>query len=206
MKQIKMIDPTYVFGKPVLQASEVRTISIASDIIEETQSWSVAHKADLVAQTEAERVQAFAEAYSDGMAEFVHAAEAYQNATQRLGDKLTFLVRKSVHRLLEIWPPEQLLEASIGPVLSEIERGAEISVSIHPDRSAVLRDVIANIANPRVSISVNEDPGLTQADCIIFTPSEVINVSINVLVDQLIEGLGDFISLADAAQQEESCD
>jgi flagellar biosynthesis/type III secretory pathway protein FliH len=203
MKQFKILDPASLPTSGVIRAEDLDAMIVASDIIAATEDWAAQQREDLVRHIEVERISAYADAYAEGLIELLDAAELHRTATSLMGDKLNFLVRKSVHHVLEQWPPEEMLKASISPVLADVEKEGEITISVHPSRTSDLRKALATFIDDDLAVSLSEDPLLSVTGCVIYTPSDVINVSVDVLVDQLIEGLSGYLKLAETAQQEE---
>ncbi len=206
MRRIEILDKGTVPGSGILRSTEFASISKSDDIIRNTQSWASARRAEIEAKLQEERKAALARAYEEGLSGFLTARNGYFEATRKLSEKLEFLLQKGLSRVLGDLAPNDLLQATLAPLISDLERQGEVRLQVHPTRVAMLRAFLAErLADPG-AFAVISDASLDEPDCVIFTQSEIITVSIPVLVDQLMIAMAQYLELAVAAQREDTGD
>lgn len=203
MKRIDVLDKGAVPNGGILRSNEFSSMSASDDIIRNTQTWAAARRREIEQKLEKEREDAIAAGYREGLQGFIEARYAYVQATSKLGDKLSFLLRKSLHRMFDAWMPEEILKATLAPVLSQLERQADVSIQVHPKSGGVLRDFLSEQVKDMNAFKIVENLGLDEGECVIFTQSEIIDMSRTVLIDQLMTAMSEYIDIAAAAHQEE---
>ena len=203
MKRIEVIDKAGVPRGGILKSNEFSSMSTSDDIIRSTQSWAASRRREFEQKLELERQQAITAAYQEGLAGFFEARDQYVQATQKLSQKLEFLLRKSLNRLFGVWMPSGIIEATLAPLLGDLGRQSDVSIQIHPNSAAKIKGFLATHLNDPNLFRIFEDRSLDEAECTIFTQSEIIDMSRTILVDQLMTAMSHYIEIATAAQHEE---
>jgi flagellar biosynthesis/type III secretory pathway protein FliH len=206
MRRIEILDKGSLPGSGILRSTDFASISKSDDIIRNTQSWAAARRAEIEAKLQEERKATLTRAYEEGLSGFLAARDGYLEATHKLSEKLEFLLLKSLDRLLGTLPPKDLLQATLAPLIGDLERQGEVRLLVHPTQVAMLRTFLAERLSDPGAFAVMSDASLDEPDCVIFTQSEIITVSIPVLVEQLMTAMATYLELAVAAQREDSSD
>jgi flagellar biosynthesis/type III secretory pathway protein FliH len=203
MRRLEVLDTGAVPDGGILRSTDFTTMSKSDDIIRNTQSWAAARRAEIEQKLEEERKEVLAAAYREGLSAFVEARDGYAQATDALAQKLEFLLHKSLHRVLGVWPPKEILQATLAPLLSDLERQGDVRLLVHPNQVVALRAFLDGHVRDLGAFAVVADPSLDEPDCVIFTQSEIVTLTIPVLVDQLMTAMSQYVALAVAVQREE---
>ena len=206
MRRIEILDKGAVPESGILRSTDFSSISKSDDIIRNTQAWAAARRAEIEDKLREDCRATLARVQSEGLSAFFNARDNYIDATRKLSEKLEFLLRKSLHRALGASPPKEILQATLAPLLTDLERQGEVRLQVHPNQVVGLRDFLDRQLSDPAAFTVVSDPALDEPDCVIFTQSEIFTVSIPVQVDQLMLAMAQYIELAVAAQQEETGD
>lgn len=196
MKSIKLLDPSVLQGVDFVGVEQLRELEAASRVIETAELWAAAHREAAVEDIEAERVAAFEKAYLDGLAGFEAAVGTVEKEVVRMSDKLLDLLKKCLDHILSETPTDEVIRATIEPIIRSVVPNQTLSLAVHPKRQADVEKAIvqfSNIQDRGLSIEITPDESLTETECLLFTEAEVIDASIPLIIDQLVAAVADHI-------------
>ena len=189
MRQLKTLDPHGLDGLWVLRAAQVHALFSADDILRQTEIWRAEQESALTARIDADCAQARGMAYHDALGELRQAVAAYRDAVTALDQRLEGMLHTCLLHLLGQTPPHEVMRAALRPVLAALHADDDVVIAVHPGRVADLRAALADlsdIALARPWISIEPVETLTESRCVIYSRSDVIDISIEVLADQLL--------------------
>ena len=126
--------------------------------------------------------------YNDGFSKFSEAVKAAMRARETEIVETIELVRNCLLRITQELPPEQLLESTLRTAFGAGVDGEELIVSVHPSRKSALEKMVSAKSTEDDQfplIKVIDDPSLEEADCMLFTPSCITDISISSQIDEL---------------------
>jgi flagellar biosynthesis/type III secretory pathway protein FliH len=200
MRRLQILDPDRFAGWDVIPAAVLAECEAADSVLRDAELWAADRREALTREVEAERASAAASAYADGLLQFSAAVDELRRATNALNGRLLDLLRTCLRQALMTIPAEEFLQAAIQPVLRVLPEGQGISIAVHPDRVADLDLALARTGHELpggLKADVVPDPTLAEGACLVFTRSDVFDVSIEVMTDRLIEAVALHLNEAD---------
>lgn len=130
--------------------------------------------------------------YAEGFSHFSAAVERLDEARIDLRSRLVGLLRQSLHRVLGGMPREEWVSVLLEDVLRELRGDAEIVIMTHPANMHALAAAIASLKRRNaslVAIRPEANAQMTEDECLVYAGLEVIDVSLPVVVDEMIAAL-----------------
>lgn len=130
--------------------------------------------------------------YAEGLLRFSQAVERLDAAQGDLQTRLEALLRQGLQGVLRRVPKEEWLTAILNDVAGELQAEPEIVVMTHPVNMRALAATIASLKqrNPDLlPIRPESNPQMGRDECLVYAGLEVIDVSIPVVVEEMIAAL-----------------
>lgn len=130
--------------------------------------------------------------YAEGLLRFSQAVERLDAAQGDLQTRLEALLRQGLQGVLRRVPKEEWLTAILNDVAGELQAEPEIVVMTHPVNMRALAAAIASLKqrNPDLlPIRPESNPQMGRDECLVYAGLEVIDVSISVVVEEMIAAL-----------------
>lgn len=130
--------------------------------------------------------------YAEGLLRFSQAVERLDAAQGDLQTRLEALLRQGLQGVLRRVPKEEWLTAILNDVAGELQAEPEIVVMTHPVNMRALAATIASLKqrNPDLlPIRPESNPQMGRDECLVHAGLEVIDVSIPVVVEEMIAAL-----------------
>ncbi|MCT8989879.1 hypothetical protein NYR54_06170 [Chelativorans sp. SCAU2101] len=130
--------------------------------------------------------------YAEGLLRFSQAVERLDAAQGDLQTRLEALLRQGLQGVLRRVPKEEWLTAILNDVAGELQAEPEIVVMTHPVNMRALAAAIASLKqrNPDLlPIRPESNPQMGRDECLVYAGLEVIDVSIPVVVEEMIAAL-----------------
>jgi len=130
--------------------------------------------------------------YAEGLLRFSQAVERLDAAQGDLQTRLEALLRQGLQGVLRRVPKEEWLMAILNDVAGELQAEPEIVVMTHPVNMRALAATIASLKqrNPDLlPIRPESNPQMGRDECLVYAGLEVIDVSIPVVVEEMIAAL-----------------
>lgn len=204
MRKLRLLDQSDLTAITVVPAEEVQAIAMASKVIDEAHAWAERRQSCHEQELKEQRKEAYDAGFEEGFAAFLAGRDAYLNAATQITASLEDLLRTSLQRILGELPSASLMQATLEPILSDIRQQGDITVSVHPNKIPDLRRALHDLGFLSDRLDIVGSPELLADDCIIYTESSVINISIHVIVDKLVDAVAGLIQQSETSQVEMS--
>jgi type III secretion protein L len=147
---------------------------------------------------EAERRRGYAEGKDIGSQEasmlVAETAVKVDRYVATLDKQIAGLALDIVRRVLNDFDQAELVARAAATALADFRRDKALKVSVHPSAEARVRAHLAGrLPRPDLAITIEADPALGLADCLISSDAAVVNASI----DTQLEAMGRVLGLAD---------
>ncbi|QPC44320.1 hypothetical protein HW532_17415 [Kaustia mangrovi] len=130
--------------------------------------------------------------HAEGLARFSEAIARVGEARTRLEGELDTLLRQALHGVLGRMPAEDWLSAVLDDVLHELHGEEEIVIMAHPASMRALSAALAALKRRNrdlVAIRPEPNPQMAGDDCLVYAGLDVIDVSLPVVVEEMIAAL-----------------
>ena len=208
MKTLTLRDGISLPPDGIVRSAECEALFSAAQIIATAEADLDARRIAAEAEIERRCHSAGEDAYREGIAMFVDAAEQLKAAERDVREKVIGLVRCCLDSVVETLPEEAVFQTAIRRVLPDIDPEGEVVFTVHPDRATALDRALedgegALLGEGRIG-RVETNPALSLGSCIILTGSSVIDISVDVMTDRLIEVLDQTWSGASLTKQSDA--
>lgn len=176
----------------IIQARMLETLTKADRIIE------CAHEqANIIVSNARDKEKyieksAYEVGYDHGFKEFVEAVDGLNQKRLALREELQSLLQICLEKILGQIPFEQLIATTLQSVFGELRNDIDVLIMVHPSNLIAIKRVLdhyrqENAFSIHLQIEANEQ--MTYDACRIYAGPEVIDISIAILVDEMLASL-----------------
>jgi hypothetical protein len=183
----------------VIEAERAAEILKAFDLRKQTEDWVAEQKKTLLDEIDQLREEAVIDGIREGLAILGEAIDAHRTARMELGDRIVPVLGACIAELLGAFPRDEILRTCINSVLRSAPDEREIVISINEnDKAAMLLAVekinASNGPIPKMVVQISEE--LAIGECVFYTETDVLNVDIRIMTEQLLQGFADPATLS----------
>lgn len=138
------------------------------------------------------RRKARIEGYAEGLREFSEAVKQFGTAHAELELRLESLLRRGLQGVLRRVPKEDWLSAALQDIAADLPGEGDIIVMAHPVNMRPLAAAIASLKQHNqhfVPLRPEPNPQMQRDECLIYAGMEVIDISVPVMVEEIIAAL-----------------
>lgn len=199
MKNIELVDDALSNTLWHLTPEDQAQLLQAQDLLEVSKERLAQREQAFQEQLAAEAEREMEYLHSNGLKAIADGQQAFLAAADRLGDRLGALLHDSLHAVFKSQDPSDLVAQVVAPIMKDLRSAGSVVLSVHPAQVKAVSDKLALMGAQFDQFEVEGDPELEPASGVLLTSSEVITVSIPILVEQLLSAI-DTSSLQDTVQ------
>jgi type III secretion protein L len=144
---------------------------------------------------EAERRRGYAEGKDMGSQEasvlVAETAVKVDRYVATLDKQIAGLALDIVRRVLNDFDQAELVARAAATALADFRRDKALKVSVHPSAEARVRAHLAGrLPRPDLTVTIEADPALGTADCLISSDAAMVNASIDTQLEAMARALG----------------
>ncbi|MCY1740498.1 hypothetical protein [Ensifer sp. SL37] len=127
--------------------------------------------------------------YAAGLTRIMAVAEELEQSRLHFLENTQAILRECLLRVLSELPRAEVLDKTMNTVLRELRGVPDVVIMAHPANAVELEVALkayGALLGTEGFIRYQADESLPQSDCLIYAGSQVIDVSIPVLVDELV--------------------
>ncbi len=191
MLKIEVAEGVMLDDAPIMKRAQIDHIRASNDILKQTEDICNEKISHLQVQILEAQRNAYVDAYIEALNMLWDASEEYNNSINQLEQRFQVILQRVVQNLLTAVDADALIKASLGPVIDELKKEAEITVTCAPGKDADIREAFGALLAPQHqgNLLVEVDPQLLESECKIFTASEIIDLNITLQTEALVQAV-----------------